>query len=95
MALKILSTPTFNRVVKKMHARDKKVVDQVVMEITAAPTIGKEKKGDLAGVFVFKFKINKQETLLAYRLLPDKKKPQEVVLLNIGSHEHFYTIMKR
>ncbi len=44
MALKILSTPTFNCVVKKIHARNKKVVDQIVMEITADPTIGKEKK---------------------------------------------------
>ncbi|MDY7576718.1 type II toxin-antitoxin system RelE/ParE family toxin [Herbaspirillum sp. RTI4] len=95
MALKVLSTPSFDRVVKKMHARDKKVVDQAVMNIVADPTIGEEKKGELAEVFVYKFKVNKQETLLAYRLQPNKKKPQEVVLLNIGSHENFYVAMKR
>jgi len=95
MALKVLSTPSFDRVVKKMHARDKKAVDQAVVNIAADPTIGEEKKGDLAEVFVHKFKVNKQETLLAYRLQPNKKKPQELVLLNIGSHENFYAAMKR
>ncbi|GAC1317972.1 MAG: hypothetical protein NVS3B11_00370 [Collimonas sp.] len=95
MTLKILSTPLFNRGVKKLHARDKKVVDTAVGEIAADPTIGEEKKGDLAGIFVYKFKINKQEILLAYRLQPSKSKPQELVLLNLGSHENFYSGMKR
>lgn len=95
MVLKILSTPSFDRVVKKMHARDKKAVDQAVMDIAANPVIGEEKKGDLAEVFVYKVKVNKQETLLAYRLQPNKKKPQEVVLLNIGSHENFCVAVKR
>ena len=40
--------------------------------------IAEEKKGDLAEVLVYKFKVNKQETLLAYRVQPDKKRPQEV-----------------
>jgi mRNA-degrading endonuclease RelE of RelBE toxin-antitoxin system len=95
MTLKILNTPSFDRVVKKMQARDKKNVDQAIIKIIADPAIGKEKKGDLAGVFVYKFKINKQEILLAYRLQPNKKKPQELVLLNIGPHENFYSAMKR
>ncbi|WP_299538486.1 type II toxin-antitoxin system RelE/ParE family toxin [uncultured Herbaspirillum sp.] len=95
MVLRILGTPSFDRVVKKMHARDKKVVDQAVMDIAAHPKIGEEKKGDLAEVFVYKFKVNKQETLLAYRLQPNKKKPRELVLLSIGSHGNFYAAMKR
>lgn len=84
MLLKILDTPSFNRVVKKLHARDKKVVDKAVGEIAADPTIGEEKKGDLAGIFVYKFKVNKQKVLLAYRLQPNKFKPQEIVLLSLG-----------
>ena len=87
MALKILGTPSFNRVVKKLHARDKKDVDKAVGEISADPAIGEEKKGDLAGIFVYKFKINKREVSLAYRLQPNKFRPQELVLLNLGSHE--------
>lgn len=95
MIIKVLSTPSFDRVVKKMHARDKKIVDQAVLAIAADPAAGNEKKGDLAEVFVYKFKLNKQEVLLAYRLEPNKKKPRELILLNIGSHENFYTAMKR
>lgn len=95
MTLKILDTPSFGRVVKKLHARDKKVVDAAVGAIAADPTIGEEKKGDLAGIFVYKFKLNKQELLLAYRPQPNKFKPQEIVLLSLGSHENFYSDLKR
>ena len=95
MALKILGTPTFNKIAKKLHAKDKEALDKAIGEIADDPSIGEEKKGDLAGVFVYKFKLNKQEVLLAYRLQPDKFKPKEVVLLNLGSHENFYSDMKR
>ncbi|MBI1835065.1 MAG: type II toxin-antitoxin system RelE/ParE family toxin [Burkholderiales bacterium] len=93
--MRILDTPSFRRVVKKMHARDKKELDKAVAEIANNPHIGDEKKGDLAGIFVYKFKINKQEVLLAYLLQPDKLGPEEIVLLNLGSHENFYSEMKR
>ena len=49
MALKIRTTPTFAKVVKKLHDKDKKTVDGAVHEILAKPTIGEEKKGDLFG----------------------------------------------
>ena len=95
MTLKILNTPSFGRVLKKLHARDKKVVDKAVGAIAGDPTIGEEKKGDLAGIFVYKFKLNKQEVLMAYRPQPDKFRPQEIVLLSLGSHENFYSDLKR
>ena len=69
-------------------------MDEAVREIAANLMIGEEKKGDLAVVFVHKFKINKQLVLLAYRPEPDKVNPEEVVLLSIGSHENFYTNLK-
>lgn len=95
MALRILDTPSFNRVVKKIHARDKKDIDAVIRAIASNPAIGEEKKGDLLGIFVYKFKLNKQEVLLAYRLQPSKFKPQELILLSLGSHENFYSNIKR
>lgn len=58
-------------------------------------SLGIEKRGDLAEVFVDKFKMNAQETLLAYSLRPNKKKPSELVLLAVGPHENFYTQLKR
>lgn len=95
MGLRILDTPSFNRVVKKLHTKEKLLVDEAIKSIAKDPSIGEEKKGDLAGIFVYKFKINKQEVLLAYRLQPNKFKPQELVLLSFGSHENFYSDIKR
>lgn len=95
MAVNIRVTPSFNRVVKKLHAKDKKILDKAVADVAADPLIGEEKKGDLIGLFVYKFKLNKQEVLMAYRLQPNKIKPEEIVLLSLGSHENFYSVMKR
>ena len=78
-----------------MHAKDKLIVDKAVKIIASTPSVGEEKKGDLTGVFVYKFKINKQEILLAYQLHPDKFSPESVLLLSIGAHENFYTELKR
>jgi len=95
MALQISLTPSCNRILKKIRAREKKTVDKAVSDIAADPYIGEEKKGDLAGVFVYKFKLNKQEVLLTYRLQPNKFKPKELVILSLGSHENFYAELKR
>ncbi|MEQ1668573.1 MAG: type II toxin-antitoxin system RelE/ParE family toxin, partial [Sulfuriferula sp.] len=75
MALKISTTPTFNKTAKKLFDRDKKAMDTAVKAIVDNPTIGEEKKGDLSGIFVFKFKMNKQQILLSYTLLPNKEHP--------------------
>ncbi len=93
--LAILVTPTFARAVKKLHVKDKLIVDKAVKAIAGDPSIGEEKKGDLAGILVHKFKINKQEVILAYQLFPDKKSPVSVLLLSLGSHENFYAELKR
>lgn len=90
MALKIRMTPTFDKAVKKLHAQGKKNVDNAVREIIAKLTIGEPKKGDLAGVSVYKFKINKQEILLSYSVGTD-----ELLLIALGSHDNFHRDMKR
>jgi mRNA-degrading endonuclease RelE of RelBE toxin-antitoxin system len=95
MALTVLTTASFDRIAKKLHSKDKKVLDDAVKEIANNPFIGEEKRGDLIGVFVHKFKLNNQETLLAYELQPDKQNPTEFVLMSVGSHENFYTQLKR
>lgn len=90
MPLHIHASPSFARVVKKMHAKDKKALDQALRDVAANPAIGEEKRGDLAGVFVYKFKRNKQETLLAYELSPTKQAPGQVILLGVGPLENLY-----
>jgi mRNA-degrading endonuclease RelE of RelBE toxin-antitoxin system len=95
MTLDIQVTVSFARAAKKLHAKDKKVVDQAVKDLAESPSLGEEKRGDLAGYFVYKFKLNNQETLLAYALRPDKFKPTSVILMAVGPHENFYTQLKR
>ncbi len=95
MPLTVLVTPSFASAAKKLHPEDKAVLDAAVQAVARDPALGAEKRGDLNGVLVYKFKLNKQETLLAYRLQPDKLSPQELVLLAVGPHENFYAQLKR
>lgn len=93
--LKVSASPTFARVAKRLHPKDKKTLDQAVVQVANNPTLGEEKRGDLSGVFVHKFKFGNLETLLAYELHPNKFTPDEVVLLGVGPHESFYDKLKR
>jgi mRNA-degrading endonuclease RelE of RelBE toxin-antitoxin system len=82
--------PAFKRRYKKLPRQSKLVVDNAIREIVKQPTIGQEKKGDLVGVFVYKFKIHRQEMLLAYEW--DKS---HRLLLALGVHQNFYQKLKR
>ena len=95
MACSVIASPSFARIAKKMHAKDKLVLDQAVKTIASEPLTGEEKRGDLSGVFVYKFKLNQQETLLAYELSPNKAHPDTVALLGVGPDENFYSQLKR
>ncbi|WP_291916625.1 type II toxin-antitoxin system RelE/ParE family toxin [Limnohabitans sp.] len=72
-----------------------KTLDEAIKAILQNPQLGEEKKGDHTGVFVYKFKLNGQETLLAYELQPHKTAPIEAMLLAVGPHENFYVALKR
>ncbi|MCX7210267.1 MAG: type II toxin-antitoxin system RelE/ParE family toxin, partial [Burkholderiales bacterium] len=50
-----------------------------------SPEIGELKRGDLAGVYLHKFKSQNQLMLLAYEYDPKTR-----MLLLLGSHENFY-----
>ena len=81
--------PAFKKAYKKLHAKEKFMVDSAIRTIIQEPSIGQEKKADLAGVFVYKFKIHHQEMLLAYEW--DIK---QRILLALGVHENFYRDLK-
>ena len=86
----VLQMPAFKRVYKKLAASHQAVVDDAVRTIVANPEIGEPKKGDLAGVYVHKFPLNRRQMLLAYEWNPKTR-----VLLLLGSHENFYRDVKR
>ena len=89
-AVQVLQSAMFNRAYKRLHPNQKADVDDAVTSIVQDPTVGQAKKGDLAGVFVYKFKSNAQLMLLAYEYDPATR-----MLLLLGSHENFYRDLKR
>lgn len=92
MIMKILQTPRFRKQIKKLHKQQKLELDNAIRTIVKDPLIGDTKKGDLSGVYVYKFKMTKQLTLLAYEFY---KTELQLVMLFVGSHENFYRDMKR
>ena len=88
--VKVLQTNVFARAYKKLHSNQKDAVDKAVASITQNPNLGEEKKGDLAGVFVYKFDCVNQLYLLAYGFDPSTR-----VLLLVSTHENFYRTLKR
>ena len=73
-----------------MHKREKDLLDQEIRNIADNPSIGEEKKGDLKGIFVHKFKIKTAEYLLAYRMVE-----RDMELIMIGPHENYYRDLKK
>ena len=63
--MKIFQSSSFGKKVKKFKKKEKLELDNTVKEIAKNPSIGTEKKGDLRGIFVYKFKIVKTEFLLS------------------------------
>lgn len=90
--MNILQTPTFAKQVKKLHKNQKVSLDQTVKKIVVTPFIGEMKKGNLSNVFVYKFKMVNQLTLLAYEFDNGKL---SLLLLAIGTHENFYRDLTR
>ena len=89
-SVQVLQSAAFARAYKKLHKNQKVDVDDAVEVIIKTPDIGEPKRGDLAGVYVHKFKSNSQLLLLAYEY-----DPQTRMLLLLGSHENFYRDLKR
>lgn len=86
----LLQMPCFKNTYKKLHKPIQTEVDNAIRAIVKDPKIGTEKKGGLAGVFVYKFKVQKQEILLAYEW--DSKTR---LLMALGVHENFYRDLKK
>jgi len=85
----IYQSRTFENKVKKFSLQEKKVLDEEIKKIAGNPLIGEEKKGDLRGVYVYKFKIKFIQYLLSYRII---KAGLELIM--IGPHENYYRALK-
>jgi mRNA-degrading endonuclease YafQ of YafQ-DinJ toxin-antitoxin module len=88
--MKVLQSGSFQRKIKKFTKKQKLELDEPVKLIAEDPRIGEEKKGDLRGVYVHKFKIKADLYLLAYRIVDGN-----LELITIGSHENYYRDLKK
>ena len=87
--MKILQSRSFERKVKKFTNTQKKKLDHEIRKIIESPSAGSEKKGDLRGIYVHKFKIKTDQYLLAYRFTDES-----LELIMIGPHENYYKNLK-
>ena len=90
MTLKVFQSPLFERQKKHLNPKEIGMLDNAIKRLSDNPQIGQEKKGDLRGVRVYKFKVKTKLLLLAYDF-----NDVELLLISIGSHQHFYGDLKR
>ena len=88
---RLVQTPSFKKSVKKLHKNQKQDLDEVLKELMNNPLAGEQKKGDLAYLRVYKFKMVNQLTLLGYSY---EEGSIVLELMAIASHENFYRDIK-
>jgi mRNA-degrading endonuclease RelE of RelBE toxin-antitoxin system len=87
--MRVYQSGSFRKTVKKLEKKQKLELDREIKKVLQDPFIGSEKKGDLRGVFVHKFEIQRTLYLLSYRMLGE-----DIELIMIGPHENYYRDLK-
>ncbi len=88
--MKIFQSRSFERKIKKFSKSQKSQLDKQVRRILEDPAIGTEKRGDLRGIYVHKFKLKTIQYFLAYRLVDEN-----LELIMIGPHQNYYRDLKK
>jgi mRNA-degrading endonuclease RelE of RelBE toxin-antitoxin system len=86
--MKILQTNRFKKAYKKLFPNQLPEVNSAIETVITKPEIGERKKGSLSWLYVYKFKVLGQLTLLGYSF--DTKGEITLTFVDIGSHENFY-----
>jgi len=92
MSYALRQTRRFARAYKKLHDNVAADVDAATEVVAENPAIGERKRGDLADLFVYKFRSQKQLYLLGYTV---DEEVRLVYLEAVGPHENFYRDLKR
>jgi mRNA interferase RelE/StbE len=88
----LFTTPKFLKLKKKTTKALQKQLDGNIEIISKNPDIGELKKGDLAGVRVYKFRYGNDQILIAYRVDTINNR---IILYAFGTHENFYKKFKK
>lgn len=92
MIWEVRQTRRFARAYKKLHDNVAADVDAAIDKVASNPDIGEKKKGDLAQLWVHKFRSQGQLYLLGYTRDDGLRL---VYLEAVGPHENFYRDIKR
>ena len=84
--MRIIQSRTFEKRVSRFRKQEKRILDQQVKSIVKNPSVGQEKRGELRGIFVHKFKIHATQYLLSYRMAG----ADTLELIMVGPHENYY-----
>ena len=87
-----LAYSKYNKIKKKLPSTAVGKVSEVEDEIADNPQKGELKKGDLAGWWVYKFRLMGHQNLLAYKVNEDKG---QIIFGGLGIRENFYRDFKR
>ncbi len=81
----VIQSPNFAKQKKKLKKKQIIKLDDAIRTIMGNPAIGDLKLGDLQGIRVFKYKVSKNQILLAYEVIEST-----LYLYSFGSHQNFY-----
>lgn len=84
--MRIIQSRSFEKRVRHFRKQEKTALDRQVRIVAKDSSIGKEKRGELRGAFVHKFKIHATQYLLSYRMVD----LDTLELITIGSHANYY-----
>ena len=87
--MKVFQSRSFEKKTKRVTKKQKNILDKQIKIILDNPSIGQEKRGDIRGIYIHKFKIDTALYLLSYRFLEEA-----LELIMIGPHENYYRNLK-
>jgi mRNA interferase RelE/StbE len=90
MKRQVYQSPLFERQKKYLSKKEIEHLENKAKLIQGKPEIGEAKRGDLAGVYVHRFKVGRKLFLVAYEL-----NEPEILLLALGPHENFSRDLKK
>ncbi len=95
--MKIYYKRPFVQFVKKSRKPLQLVIEDKVILVCKNPELGKQKIGDLHNLFIYKFRFNSQEYLMAYKygLNENNLEILWIDFYKIGCHENFYSELKK
>jgi len=92
MSYSLKQSRRFARAYKKLHDNVAADVDAATEVVADSPAVGERKKGDLADLFVYRFRSQNQLYLLGYTV---DEAVRLIYLEAVGPHENFYRDLKR